>query len=111
MTRTQAIDKVRKLRALAAGAGVRAEAETAWGKAFDLAKAHGLTEADLVGDKPKVPWGPQVVPIYESLWAQPGVADAVSQVLDGLKDALLHELGVPDTMARVAARNRRRRCA
>ncbi len=53
MTRDQAISKVRKLRALAAGAPGRAEAETAWGKAFELMQEHGLSNIDIDPPAPK----------------------------------------------------------
>jgi hypothetical protein len=103
MTRAKAIDKVRKLRALAAGAGNRAEAETAFGKAFELAKEHGLTDADLqlkpVPIKSHKYQAPQ--PLYVHVDTGEGhdelsevFGSAIVDIFDALKSALLKDLGV-----------------
>lgn len=55
MTRPQALVKVRKLRALAAAAGNRQEAETAAGKAWELMRQHNIGEADLTVPSVKEP--------------------------------------------------------
>jgi aminopeptidase N len=46
--RARTIERIRKLRALAAGAGTRKEAEAAAGKAFDLKQQHAVAEGEIV---------------------------------------------------------------
>jgi len=60
VTKAQAVDKVRKLRRLAAQAGSREEASAAAGKAWELMREHQLSEDQIA---PSVQEKTKVVPI------------------------------------------------
>lgn len=115
MTKEKAIDKVRKLRLLAAGAGNRAEAETAFGKAFDLIQTHNLTETDLalrpvpVGESHKYQAARAQyvhIPSEESELAG-AFQETILDLFDTLKSALLRDLGLNSPPYAKHARRRR----